>query len=78
MTKPKVERPAGIDEAVALYKSQEAFADELDVSRQAVHQWVTKGYVPLERVRPIAEMTGVPARRLCNPKIASMFPELEQ
>lgn len=73
MTKPQIARPAGIDKAVDLYGSQEKLADEFGVKRQAVQQWVAKGYVPMERVKPLAEMTGIPASELCNPKVAEIF-----
>lgn len=73
MTKPQIARPAGIDKAVELYGSQEKLADEFGVKRQAVQQWVAKGYVPMERVKSLAELTGIDASELCNPKVAEIF-----
>lgn len=59
----------GIDRAVAKFKSQEALADEVGVKKQAVQQWVAKGYVPLDRVGLVSELSGVPRDELIDPKI---------
>lgn len=68
---PKPER--GIDRAVAQFKSQEALADEIGVKKQAVQQWVAKGYVPLDRVGLVSELTGVPRDELVDPKVRAVL-----
>lgn len=36
-----------------------AVSDHLGVSHQAIYLWVRNGYIPLTRVRALAEMAGI-------------------
>lgn len=68
---PKPE--TGIAKAVAQFKSQEALADQLGVKRQAVQQWVAKGYVPLDRIPDVSALTGVPREELVDPRYKAVL-----
>jgi DNA-binding transcriptional regulator YdaS (Cro superfamily) len=59
----------GIQEACDKLEGQNILAERLGVSAQAVSSWVIRGYVPLERVPEVAELTGVERVRLCDPRI---------
>lgn len=43
---------------------QEALARELRITQGAVSQWLAKGQVPLNRVRGVERVTGIPASTL--------------
>lgn len=64
-----VETRTGIAHAVVLAGSQKALADALGVSQQAVSEWETKGWVPLERATEIEALYGIPRVHLIDPKI---------
>lgn len=68
--KAKGER--GVDKAVAHFGSQEALADAIGVKKQSVQKWVTKGYVPLDRLQLVADLTGVATSELLDPKIKAV------
>ena len=63
----------GIEEACAEAGTQEALADLLGVSRQAVQQWVRKGYVPSRRALEIEAQTGVDRRALVDPRLVDLL-----
>jgi hypothetical protein len=48
-------------------------AAEFGIGRQAVFQWRQQGYAPIDRLRVIEQLTGVPRGELCDPKIAELF-----
>lgn len=52
------ENPPPIARAVALFASQQAFADALGVHQTFVSRMVVTGRVPAERCRQIEEVTG--------------------
>ena len=40
--------------------NQAGLAGKLGITRQAVNQWKRKGQIPVERVREIERITGIP------------------
>lgn len=64
---PKQKEIAGIHYAVMLARSQTKLAKALGVSNAVVSAWVSKGYVPDERVEQIHGIYGISRARLCNP-----------
>ena len=65
----------GILRAVQAAGSQRKLAADLKVSQQAVGQWVTRGYVPLDRALQIKELfiDGFELKDLVSPKIADLL-----
>lgn len=55
----------GIEQAIAIAGSQGELASWLGISRQAISRWHQKGEVPSDRADLVADLTGVPAWRLC-------------
>lgn len=53
-----------LEEAVRLAGGQARLARAVGVTVQAVHQWLSKGRVPVERASKVAEVTGVSKHRL--------------
>lgn len=45
----------------------------LDVSSQAVYQWIERGWFPVARARQISRRYKVPVRKLVNPEIAKLL-----
>lgn len=64
--------PPGIVDAVIAAGSQQALADALGVSQQAVSKWVLRGWVPLRRAQEIESLYGVLRGRLINPRIVDL------
>ncbi len=62
----------GIADAVQQVGTQEALAEQLGVSQQAVSIWLRRGWVPLRRAQEIEALTGVGRARLINPRIADL------
>lgn len=48
-------------------------ADRLEVTRQAIYLWRSKGYVPNGRLRQIERIYGIPPRQLANPKLVKIL-----
>lgn len=69
----KIRQLTGIREAVALAGSQKNLADELGVTKQAVQEWVVKGYVPNGRIEEIERRYGIEPSRLCDPKLLELL-----
>lgn len=53
-----------LEEAVRLAGGQARLARAVGVTVQAVHQWMSKGRVPVERAVKVSEVTGVSKHRL--------------
>lgn len=69
----KIRQLTGIREAVALAGSQKNLAEELGVTKQAVQEWVVKGYVPHARIEEIERLYGIEPKRLCDPKFLELL-----
>lgn len=52
----------GIRRAIFLAGSQEALAERLGISQQAVNKWLKQGYVPLRRSLELETLFGIPRR----------------
>lgn len=68
---PKTKAPTGMDKAVAAAGGQAELARLLGVKRQAVQQWVTRGWAPEERWSEIEGHTGVRDVELMKPSLRS-------
>ena len=62
----------GVARAIDMAGSQEALAERLGVSKQAVQKWATRGYVPPGRVVEIEAQYGIPRRDLLDPRLADL------
>lgn len=72
MTETSKEKP-GIQAAVDVLQSQQALANLLGVTQQAVGKWLARGYAPAHRVVEIEQGTGVPREELINPRLADLL-----
>ena len=63
---------SGIAEAVQKAKTQEALAEKLGVTQQAISTWLRRGWVPLLRALEIEAQYGIPRARLINPRIVDL------
>lgn len=64
---------SGIDRAVIAAGGRRPLAAKLDVTEQAIAQWVARGWVPQERAVEIEEMFGVPRRTLLKPSLVALL-----
>lgn len=64
---------AGIEQAIAAAGSQENLAKLLGCSQQNVSFWKGQGFVPLDRVVEVEQVTGVPRAKLIDPNILGVF-----
>lgn len=63
----------GIQEAVDKAGGQKQLADLLGVSRQAVQNFVRRGYVPTGRAIEVEAQTGVDRKRLVDPRLVGLL-----
>lgn len=63
----------GIQEAADLVGGPVALAARLGLSRQAVHNFIGRGYAPLRRAIEIEAQTGVDRKRLVDPSIVDLL-----
>lgn len=66
----------GIDIVIDKVGSQTALARELGVLPQAVQKWVMHGYVPLSRVKEIADKYEVDPFSLINPELLTLLKDI--
>lgn len=62
----------GVQRAIAAVGGQVKVGEKLGVTQQAVSSWVRRGFVPLMRADELAQISGVPARELMNPRVVRM------
>ncbi len=63
---------SGIAAAVEAASSQEALAQKLGVTQQAVSEWQRRGWVPPRRAVEIEMHFGVPRMSLVNPRVLEL------
>lgn len=71
--KPRARKKTGIEKAVEAVGSQLKLATELDVSPQAVFNWVKQGYVPTGRILEIEKRYGIDRTELIDPKLLRLL-----
>lgn len=62
----------GIDKAIAAAGSEQALADMLGCTQQAVNKMKRNGYAPKGRVDQIANGFGIPREELIDPKLREL------
>lgn len=67
----------GLDKAVALAGSQKQLASKLDISQQAISEWVAKGHTPLGRIDDVLNAVDpgcihIKPRDLLDPTLVAM------
>jgi DNA-binding transcriptional regulator YdaS (Cro superfamily) len=72
MSKKSKKQMSGVARAIGIAGSQEALAQQLGVSKQAVQKWATRGYVPPGRVVEIEAQYGIARRDLLDPRLADL------
>lgn len=72
MNEPTTPEKKGMSLAVEKAGGQAVLAGRLGVSQQAISLWVRRGFAPLKRTDEIAQVTGVPARELMDPRVRKM------
>jgi len=63
----------GIAQAVEKAGSKRKLAEVLQVSTQAVHEWVKRGYVPPVRARQLEVMFEIPRVSLVKAELAELI-----
>lgn len=63
----------GITQAVEKAGDKRALANALNVSTQAVYEWVAKGYVPPARAIEIERMFNIPRVSLVKAELAELI-----
>lgn len=81
----KIQQPklSGIEQAVNQAGSQSALAALLSsrfphkrhITQQAISQWVNQGFVPIDRVKEVAHISGVPMLTLVSPEVRAVVDE---
>jgi DNA-binding transcriptional regulator YdaS (Cro superfamily) len=61
----------GIYKAVQKAGGPPHLASRIGVSRQAVYEWLQRGYVPAKRAIQIGEAFGIPREELIDPRLRS-------
>lgn len=72
---PRVKAPkkSGIEKVVEKVGSQHELARQLNVSQQAVYQWVTRGFVPNNRIAEIERRYEIDAAELIDPEVLKLL-----
>jgi transcriptional regulator with XRE-family HTH domain len=68
----------GIDRAIIAAGSQEALADQLGVSKQAVQKWAARGYVPFNRAIEIEALYNIPGRDLIDQRLIEIVKRIKR
>lgn len=55
---------AGLDLVFVRYHQNVDLAGELGVTKQAIHVWKKKGYIPMDRVKQVSRATGISPSKL--------------
>lgn len=63
----------GIEQAIYSASSQARLAELLGCSQQLVSAWLRRGWVPVDRVVEIEQVTGVDRKLLINPKLVNLL-----
>lgn len=64
---------SGVERAIKAKGGQEPLGEACGVTQQAVSLWLHQGYVPWERVHKVSEVTGIPRRELCDPRLVDLL-----
>lgn len=64
------------DEAIKNANGQVELARRLGVTQQSISKWRQRGFAPLKRCDEIAQLTGVPARELMDPRVRAMVEQV--
>ena len=62
----------GVKQACEAAGSQAKMARALGVTEQAIHNWVSRGWVPLKRAMEIEALFGVKRELLINPRVLDL------
>jgi len=54
----------GLELVLVRYNQDVDLADKLGVTKQAIHVWKKKGYIPLDRVKQVSKVTGISPTKL--------------
>lgn len=60
---------AALRRVIELAGSQQAVANELGVTQQAIAKWLTRGWVPVRRALEMEMAYGVPRTSLADPRV---------
>lgn len=59
----------GIEKAIDAAGGRPALAEKFAITPQALHGFILKGWMPLERAQQASEWFGIPLRELVKPSI---------
>jgi hypothetical protein len=65
--------PNPVKRVVAAAGSRAKLAERWSISVQAIHEFVQKGYLPIDRAKDAAVWSGVPLRELVRPDIRKVM-----
>lgn len=67
-----------VDLAIIKAGGRAALARHLGVTRQAVHNWVSRGFIPPDRAIAVEKAFGVPAAGLVSPKMRRLLTSMQR